>query len=146
MTIAEAIYEISLRLPEEAAREALGPLASLEEIVADPPALARLVTGGFRARHEEQPPALPPECRPVGAVALAKDRQDGVPAAVHIAQPGVGGPLVVQPGPAPLAQQAEPILETQRQVITGHHSAGEEVAVHPVVFALILEQVRRADR
>jgi len=61
--------------------------------------------------------------------------------AVEVGEPGLGGPPVVEAGEQPALLERELPREGGQQVGRGHHTAGEEVARHPVGGSGVLERV-----
>ena len=108
----------------------------------DPPLVAISVAKKFRARHEEDAPALndAPSFRPVVAF---KDAKRVPTLCVDILQPRFGGLRIM------LAWDPPPILNRERRVqlaehrVRRHHAAREEFSGHPIAAVCPFEGIRK---
>jgi hypothetical protein len=118
----------------------IGVSTGEEHVMRDSPFVTVGIAEQLGDGHEEHPPAMKPAFG-VGAVGVAEDRHDRFARGVHAVQPGVGRVAIVVAGQPPLVVQHQIVLESGEQIFTGHDAAGEEMARHPVVFAVVLEFV-----
>ena len=106
----------------------------------DEPFIPVVIAEQFGTGHEEDPPALEPEFCLI-AVGILQDRHDLFPPRVLQREPVLAGLLVVAAVDPPVILHQQVVVEVEQQVIGGHDPAGEEIAPHPVVLALGLEEI-----
>src|SRR4051812_3175672 len=103
-----------------------------KQIVAHEPLLAPAIAPKFGAAHVEDSPIGPPFFGLRTSVGLREERHDFRAMRVHIAEPVLGGALIMRAVHFPVGHCLEVVLKLQQQIVRGHLSAGEKITAHPV--------------
>jgi hypothetical protein len=116
-------------------------LAPLKEVQRNDPFLALVVSPQLGARQKEQPPVDVPLSFLSSPVGLAQNRFQfsGPPALVQVRKPPVGSLFVVLSVDPPVALNRKLFGKINKQVVTGHGPAREEILGHPSLFELVAE-------
>src|SRR5690349_22581948 len=102
-----------------------------QQIVADAPFPALIVTEQTFGGHIEQPPAPAPKRR-IPPVDIGKDLADALVIVIEARKPLLRGARIVHAVPTPVAFDGETVRKVTDQPVTRHDAAGEEMPCDPV--------------